>query len=87
MKRILFSFLFLLLSACAASGSTPLPEDPDPSSSSPPPATATPSPQPTLINYGKAPELKNAVWLNTDQPLRLEGLRGKVVLLEMWTFG
>lgn len=87
MKRLLLAFLFLLLSACAAGGNTSLPEEPDPSPSSPPPATVTPSPRPTLINYGKAPELENEVWLNTDQPLRLEDLRGKVVLLEMWTFG
>lgn len=25
-------------------------------------------------------------WLNTDRPLMLAGLRGKVVLLEFWTF-
>ena len=39
-----------------------------------------------LPNLGQAPELTNTVWLNTDQPLRLADLRGKVVLLEMWTF-
>lgn len=41
----------------------------------------------TLDNYGPAPDLNNEVWLNTDEPLRLANLRGKVVLLEMWTFG
>ena len=40
-----------------------------------------------LPNLGSAPELTNEVWLNTDQPLRLESLRGRVVLLEMWTYG
>ncbi len=40
-----------------------------------------------LPDLGPAPELTNQVWLNTAQPLRLAGLRGKVVLLEMWTFG
>jgi thiol-disulfide isomerase/thioredoxin len=40
-----------------------------------------------LEDLGPAPELNNQVWLNTDQPLRLEDLRGKVVLLDMWTFG
>jgi len=40
-----------------------------------------------LQDYGPAPELMNQVWLNADQPLRLADLRGKVVLLEMWTFG
>ena len=42
---------------------------------------------PVLADFGPAPELSNAIWLNSDQPLRLENLRGKVVLLEMWTFG
>lgn len=40
-----------------------------------------------LKDLGPAPELYNETWLNTDQPLRLADLRGKVVLLEMWTFG
>jgi len=38
-------------------------------------------------NLGAAPELTYEIWLNSDQPLRLEDLRGKVVLLDMWTFG
>ena len=36
---------------------------------------------------GLAPELVGDTWLNTDAPLTLAGLQGKVVLLEMWTFG
>ena len=36
---------------------------------------------------GQAPELENEVWLNVEQPLRIADLRGKVVLLDMWTFG
>ena len=40
-----------------------------------------------LPDLGAAPELQNEIWLNTDQPLRLAELRGKVVLLDMWTFG
>jgi thiol-disulfide isomerase/thioredoxin len=39
-----------------------------------------------LADLGPAPELTNMVWLNVDHPLRLADLRGKVVLLEMWTF-
>jgi DNA-binding beta-propeller fold protein YncE len=36
----------------------------------------------------RAPELEGGRgWLNTDAPLRLAGLRGKVVLLDFWTYG
>ena len=40
-----------------------------------------------LEDIGPAPEITNDVWLNVDRPLRLAELGGKVVLLEMWTFG
>ena len=33
-----------------------------------------------------APELGNQTWIHSD-PLRLKDLRGKVVLLEFWTYG
>ena len=33
----------------------------------------------------KAPELKGDVWINTA-PLKLESLKGKVVLIEFWAF-
>jgi thiol-disulfide isomerase/thioredoxin len=45
-----------------------------------------PTAAPVLRDYGLAPELENDVWLNTDHPLRLKDLRGKVVAIEMWTF-
>lgn len=35
---------------------------------------------------GEAPELFNEVWLNSA-PLQLAALRGKVVLVEFWTYG
>lgn len=41
----------------------------------------------SLDDYGPAPELENEVWLNAHEPIRLENLRGQVVLLNMWTFG
>jgi thiol-disulfide isomerase/thioredoxin len=40
----------------------------------------------SLTNYGPAPEIESLAWLNSNQPLRLENLRGQVVLLEFWTF-
>ena len=49
--------------------------------------TATPAYRASLPDLGEAPELNNEVWLNTDRPLRLTDLHGKVVLIDMWTFG
>ena len=41
----------------------------------------------SLESQGAAPDfLSNDVWLNSE-PLRLADLRGKVVLVEFWTFG
>lgn len=47
-------------------------------------------PQPLKANYpnlGIAPEIENEVWVNADQPVTLASQRGKVVLVEFWTFG
>ena len=35
---------------------------------------------------GSPAELDNEVWLNSE-PLKLAGLRGKVVIIEFWTYG
>lgn len=37
--------------------------------------------------YGVAPDFHGSTWLNTKQAINMADLRGKVVLLEMWTFG
>jgi thiol-disulfide isomerase/thioredoxin len=34
----------------------------------------------------RAPELRGAGWFNTDRPLTVAELRGRVVLLDFWTF-
>jgi hypothetical protein len=35
----------------------------------------------------RAPEFPEGVdWLNTDRPLRLRDLRGRIVLLDFWTY-
>ncbi len=73
---LLFSSLAFLLTACGSSTEIP--------------PTAAPPTQITKASYpdlGEAPELTNDVWLNTEAPLRLAELRGKVVLIDMWTFG
>jgi len=41
----------------------------------------------SLPDLGPAPEFENDIWLNVDAPLRLADLRGKVVAIDMWTFG
>lgn len=38
------------------------------------------------ISGQSAPELTNEVWINSE-PLRLAQLRGRVILLEFWTYG
>lgn len=42
-----------------------------------------------VVNAGvgtKAPEIASQTWLNSD-PVRLSDLKGKVVMVEFWTFG
>ncbi len=35
-----------------------------------------------------APDFRAGLtWLNTDRPLSLSDLRGKIVLLDFWTYG
>lgn len=41
--------------------------------------------QPAQIG-ASAPEVSGAPWINSD-PLTLSGLRGRVVLVEFWTYG
>ena len=38
-------------------------------------------------DLGAAPEWVGDTWFNTETPLKLSELRGKVVLVDMWTFG
>lgn len=81
MRRSPFSVVLFLIAA-TVSGAVILRLNTDQ------PAPAQPSnPAADLPDLGKAPELHNGVWINTDGPIRLSDLEGKVVLLEMWTYG
>jgi len=84
----------LLLAGCAqTAGSATSPSvSPPAAATTAPQANVTPlPPEPELAgvslrDYGAAPELQNAVWLNTPAPLKLANLRGQVVIVDMWTF-
>lgn len=84
MKRWIAGAAAVFMAACAPQAG--LPQTEGASLAPQDPATATPEPEPLPV-LGKAPELHDGVWLNTDEPLSISGLQGKVVLLEMWTFG
>ncbi|MCB0119184.1 MAG: redoxin domain-containing protein [Anaerolineales bacterium] len=80
MKRI-FIGLTLFLTACTAATESA------PTEKSMPIETEQPQINASLPDLGAAPELTNDTWLNVDAPLRLADLRGKVVIIDMWTFG
>ncbi len=73
MKRFIFGLIAFILFGCASQQAQ--------SMDSAMPKLAS------LPDLGPAPELTNDTWLNVDAPLRLADLRGKVVIVEMWTFG
>jgi thiol-disulfide isomerase/thioredoxin len=52
-----------------------------------PEVTERPASKNLYPDMGDAPEITNEVWINSETPLTLGELRGKVVLLEFWTFG
>ena len=75
MKRIIFGLLALLLFGCVSQQDGASQMEPVMSNAA------------SLPDLGPAPELTNDTWLNVDSPLHLADLRGKVVIVEMWTFG
>ncbi len=79
MKRLLIGITAFLAAAVTLAQGNPTPTQP----AAPDSQTAYVSNMP---DFGTVPEFSNESWLNTDVPLRLSNLRGKVVLLDMWTF-
>lgn len=85
-----FTLLILILAACTSSNQ---PEATAESggvqilaSGTVVPPTAKPI-RVDLPDMGAAPEILNDTWVNTDEPVTLASVQGKVVLLEFWTFG
>lgn len=88
MKVWLSALAAFLLTACTAA--TAAVNQPDAEQAGSRTSAEAPLPSatlPPLPDLGPAPELTNEVWLNTEAPLRLADLRGRVILLEMWTYG
>jgi DNA-binding beta-propeller fold protein YncE len=53
-----------------------------------PSGTLTPTPEPKYEGRITAPEFTFGLeWINVDQPLTMVDLRGKIVLLDFWTYG
>jgi hypothetical protein len=80
MKRFWLLGLILGLTACATVAT-------ESNSVTEPTSTPKTNSVSSLPDLGPAPELTNETWLNVDAPLRLADLRGKVVAIDMWTFG
>lgn len=74
------SFLLSLFFVAFAFGISPFAESAE--------NTALPLPALPHMKLALAPEFPaDAEWVNTDRPLQLRQLRGKVVLLDFWTYG
>jgi thiol-disulfide isomerase/thioredoxin len=79
-RSVLLGLTALMIGACAGAPQA-----------APPPEPASPEPtaleSPPLPDHGPAPEIAGSTWINSDQALTLADLQGRVVLLDMWTFG
>ncbi|MEA3501406.1 MAG: thioredoxin-like domain-containing protein [Actinomycetota bacterium] len=90
-KLLMIAGVIALVSAACTNADTST--DAPPSTSTAPAeasaATTTPSsPEASAAGTAPAPEFPDGLdWLNVAQPLDLETLHGKVVLLDFWTYG
>jgi DNA-binding beta-propeller fold protein YncE len=85
--------LLILIAACAGSGEsteTSTTTGAEPSTTAVGPGESDPAAPETSSAAGTspAPEFPTGLdWLNTSEPLTMDQLRGKVVLLDFWTYG
>ncbi len=92
----LTAVLILIITACTTAEAPvqettatalPEPEAVDIVSTNPPAPTVEIMEGVVLPDLGNAPEITNDVWINADAPVTLASQKGKVVLIEFWTFG
>ena len=82
--------LILILAACTSNQSEPAVSESNGVQILASGTVVPPTPKPIQVDLpdmGEAPEILNETWVNSDVPVTLASVRGKVVLLEFWTFG
>jgi len=82
-KRYLFGLFALILFGCASQQNASQNQGEAQAANKEPAMPKVAS----LPDLGPAPELTNEVWLNVPYPLQIADLKGRVVIVEMWTFG
>jgi thiol-disulfide isomerase/thioredoxin len=92
-RRLIPILILVVLAACTPAvgdlTNPPAATSSDLESNVPDPTDESPAPtERSFAGSSPAPEFPDGLdWLNTDQPLSIADLRGKLVLLDFWTYG